>query len=117
MSLAADETFWDQVRQLISDKRFLISTSMLPISTIGLLSVAGLSTSSQDCPTAHAAALATLRFALLWAVALSCLFLLWLAGARIFLGSGAELGRALLLSGVVAGVFYLVAAVYLIRDC
>ena len=62
---------------------------------------------------AHKAALATLQFALLWALALSGLFLLWLAGARILL----ELDRALVVSGVVASTFFCIVAVSLLLGC
>ncbi len=107
------ETFWDSVLRLTTDKRFLIPTSMLPFSTIWLLVVAGRH-ATKESAVAQAAALATLKFALLWSVALTGLFLLWWAGAQVFLGLGVEVGVALALSGLVAGIAYVVAAVSLI---
>lgn len=110
------ETFWESILRLASDKRFLIPTSMLPITTIWLLVLAARH-ANQESFVAKEAALATLQFALLWAVALSGFFLLWLAGARALLGAGMELSQSLVLSGGGAGALYLIAAVSLIWSC
>ena len=114
--MAQHKGFWDGVLALTTDRRFLISTSMLPISTIWLLVVASRHSNSEPA-VAHKAALATLQFALLWALALTGLFLLWLAGARILLANGMELSRALVVSGVAASVFFCLAAVGVLRKC
>ena len=114
--MAQGTSFWDGLLALTSDKRFLIPTSMLPLSTVWLLVVSARNSNSE--PTvARRAALATLRFGLLWALALTGLFLLWLAGTRILLANDFELGRALVASGAVASTFFCVAAVSVLLGC
>lgn len=108
--------FWAGVLALTSDKRFLVPMSMPPFVTIWLLVLASRHSFSEPA-VAHRAALATLQFALLWALALACLFLLWLAGTRILLADGVELSRALVVSGATSFLVFSVAAVGLLRKC